>query len=69
MERYAIYSNILTDSRDYDLTLVSEFKDLVQYDKGRTDLRAFEEVWEKKFYDEKQREIVGEYLVRRIDFK
>ena len=79
LERYAVYSNVLTDNGDYNLTLVSEYKDLAQYDKGRTDFRTFEKEWEKRLPEEKQeaivktypnmRTIVGEYLLRRIEFK
>ena len=79
MDSYRIYVSILQDSGDYNLTLVSEFKDLAQFDKGRTNFKAFEEAWLKRLSEEKQREIVktypgmrkivGEYLVRRIDLK
>lgn len=79
IQDYAIYGNMLADSGDYNLTLVVEFKDLVQYDKGRTEYAAFEEAWLKKISEEKREEIVmkypdmrtivGEYLVRRIDLK
>ena len=79
IEGYAVYGNELPDSGDYNLTLVVEFKDLAQYDKGRTEYKAFEEAWLKKISEEKREEIVtgypemrtivGEYLIRKIDFK
>jgi hypothetical protein len=79
VEDYAIYSNILTDSGDYNLTLVIEFKDLAQYDAGRKKYKEFEAALNKKLAEEKResivkgypemRTIVGEYLIRKIDFK
>ena len=78
IEDWAVYSSLLGDSGEYNLTLVVEFKDLAQYDKGRTEFKAFEELWLKKISEEKRegivktypemREIVGEYLVRKLDF-
>jgi hypothetical protein len=78
LEDWAIYSSVLGDSGEYNLTLVVEFKDLAQYDKGRKEFKAFEELWLKKISEEKReeivktypemREIVGEYLVRKLDF-
>lgn len=78
IEDWAIYSNILGDSGDYNLTLVVEFKDLAQYDKGRKEFKEFEKLWLEKISEEKRegivktypemREIVGEYLVRKLDF-
>jgi hypothetical protein len=35
-----------------------EFKDLAQYDKGRTEFKAFEELWLKKISEEKREGIV-----------
>ena len=79
LEDWAIYSSILGDSGEYNLTLVVEFKDLAQYDKGRKEFQEFEELWLKKISEEKRegivktypemREIVGEYLVRKLDFE
>ena len=79
LEDWAIYRNELTDSGDYNLTLVVEYKDLAQYDKGRKEFKQFDEAWRKKMSEEKQREIVktypdmrtivGEYLVRSVTFK
>ena len=79
LEDWAIYSSILGDSGEYNLTLVVEFKDLAQYDKGRKEFKEFEELWLQKISEEKRegivktypemREIVGEYLVRKLDFK
>ena len=78
LEDWSIYSSLLGDSGEYNLTLVVEFKDLAQYDKGRKEFKAFEELWLKKISEEKRegivkaypemREIVGEYLVRKLDF-
>jgi hypothetical protein len=79
IDDWAIYGNILPNSGDYNLTLVVEFRDLAQYDKGRKEFKEFEEAWLKKISQEKRekivqsypdiRTIVGEYLVRKIDFK
>lgn len=79
IEDWAIYQSMLPDSGAYNLTLVVQFKDLAQYDKGRVDYKQFEEAWLKKLSEEKREEIVGgypemrtivgEYLVRAVDFK
>ncbi len=78
IEDYAIYSSLLSDGGDYNLTLIVEFKDLAQYDSGRKNFKQFEEAWLKKISEEKReaivknypemRTIVGEYLLRKIDF-
>jgi hypothetical protein len=78
IEDYAIYSSILGDSGDYNLTLVIEFKDLAQYDSGRKNFKEFEQAWLKKISEQESetivktypdmREIVGEHLVRKLDF-
>ena len=39
LEDWAIYSSLLGDSGEYNLTLVVEFKDLAQYDKGRKEFK------------------------------
>jgi hypothetical protein len=79
IEDWAIYANELPSSGDYNLTLVIEFKDMAQYDKGRKEFAQFEEAWLKKLSEQKRREIVGtypgmrtivgEYLSRRVEFK
>lgn len=79
LEDYAIYESLLGEGGDYNLTLVVEFKDLAQYDKGRKEFKQFEEAWLKKISQEKRekivqtypdmREIVGEYLIRKIELK
>jgi hypothetical protein len=58
IEDWAVYSSLLGDSGEYNLTLVVEFKDLAQYDKGRTEFKAFEELWLKKISEEKREGIV-----------
>jgi len=78
IEGYAIYSSILTDGGDYNLTLIIEFKDLAQYDAGRKNFKEFEEALNRKLSEEKReaivkaypemRTIVGEHLIRKIDF-
>lgn len=78
IEEYAIYSSILTDGGDYNLTLVIKFKDLAQYDAGRKNFKEFEEALNRKLSEEKRdaivkeypgmRTIVGEHLVRKVDF-
>ena len=79
IEDFAIYSSVLTDSGDYNLTLIIEFKDLAQYDAGRKDYKEFEAALNKRLSEEKRetlvksypemRTIVGEYLIRKIEFK
>jgi hypothetical protein len=79
IQDYAVYSSLLPDSGDYNLTLVVSFKDLAQYELGRKEFQKFEEAWLKQMPEEKQREIVatypnvrtivGEYLVRQLQFK
>ena len=78
IEDYAIYSSLLSDSGDYNLTLVIEFKDLAQYDSGRKNFEEFEAALNKRLSEEKRdtivkgypemRTIVGEYLIRKLDF-
>jgi len=79
LEDYAIYSSILADSGDYNLTLVIEFKDLAQYDEGRKNYKEFEEALKRKLSEQKRdeivksypelRTIVGEHLIRKVEFK
>lgn len=69
----------LPASGDYNLTLVITYKDLAQFDKGRKEFKAFEEAWLKKISEQKRREvvktypdmreIVGEYLMRKVELR
>jgi len=78
IEDYAIYSSMLSEGGDYNLTLVIEFKDLAQYDSGRKNYKEFEEALNRRLAEEKResivkgypemRTIVGEHLVRKLDF-
>ena len=76
LDSYSIYINEFQDSGAYNLTLVTRFADLAQYDKGRKEFAQFEELWLSKIPEQQRREIVadypgmrtitGEYLMREV---
>ena len=76
VEDYAIYISEFQDSGNFNLTLVTQFADLAQYDKGRKEFAQFEERWLERLPEEQRREvvanypsmrtIVGEYLMREV---
>ena len=79
IDSWSIYSSLLPESGAYNLTLVIRYRDMAQYEKGRKEFKEFEEAWLKKISEEKReeivktypnmREIVGEYLIRQVEFK
>jgi len=78
IEDYSIYVSELPNSGDYNLLLTVKFANMAQYEKGRKEFKEFEEAWRKKLSEEKQRTIVktypemrtivGEYLLRKVEF-
>ena len=79
LESYAIYASELPNSGNFNLTLVTQFADLAQYDKGRTEFAAFEEAWLQKLSEQERREITatypamrtieGQYMMRQLTFQ
>ena len=79
IESWDIYVSELPESGHFNVSLVVRFKDMAQYEKGRHNFAEFEKAWLKKISEEKReeivqsypniREIVGEYLMRRVELK
>jgi hypothetical protein len=79
IDSWDIYLSELPDSGDFNVALIVRFKDMAQYEKGRTEYAAFEEAWLKKISEEKRegivktypgiRKIAGEYLLRKVELK
>lgn len=79
IEDYAVYTSELPEGGDYNVTLVIQYTDIAQLDAGRKGFKEFEAAYNKKISEDKQREIVlsypgirkivGEYLVRQVEFK
>jgi len=79
IESWDIYVSQLPLSGEFNVVLIVRFTDMAQYEKGRNDYAAFEEAWLKKISEEKRdkivksypgiRNIVGEYLLRKVELK
>ena len=78
IEDYAIYTSHLPESGDFNVVLIVTYKNLADHAPNKADFEAFMKKWgEERLEQNRQisqnypelREIVGEYLMSRVEFK